>query len=269
MAQYAQAEYWEKRYGEDKEAFEWYGGYEAVARVFLAQVVPSTRVLDVGCGTSQVLVELAKAGYSHLVGIDAAESAISAAKALAGDLPQMSFQTADASALPFDDGFFGAVLDKGTLDTTLAGPNATARARAMVAEARRVLKDGGIYIVVSMAPETVRLPLFNEFKWRVSLKNVPKVGATSPLAKYTIRRYSSNAADPFSFADSIGSISDRAPSVTSLSEFADSSGSGRRISGASSSHHLRHVNVCSSSSSTSSPSSSSSASDSSAESDAS
>lgn len=56
----------------------------------------------------------------------------------------------DASRLSLDAGTFGGVVDKGTIDAVLSG--GVEQARRICAEAMRVLKPGGKFLVVSNTP---------------------------------------------------------------------------------------------------------------------
>ncbi|MCB9991197.1 MAG: class I SAM-dependent methyltransferase [Rhodospirillales bacterium] len=99
------------------------------------------RVLEIGCGAGNNLWFAAMEGFS-VAGVDGSESAIAAAKArlaehnLSGDL-----QAADFTDLPFEDGAFDLVVDRGAL--TCCGTEAMGKA---IGEVRRVLKPGGAFL---------------------------------------------------------------------------------------------------------------------------
>ncbi len=52
-------------------------------------------------------------------------------------------------SMSYPDGSFDAVVDKGTLDSLLCGDNSTTNASRYCSEAARVLKPGGVFLVVS------------------------------------------------------------------------------------------------------------------------
>jgi len=93
------------------------------------------RLLDVGCGGGHLLREASRRGW-RAAGTDVSLRACSAARSAAG----AAVVQADASALPFRDGSIAAVTLVNVLDH-LTDP------RAVVAEARRVLSDGGALLV--------------------------------------------------------------------------------------------------------------------------
>src|SRR5215213_3254068 len=78
---------------------------------------PTAPVLDVGCGSGDLVIELAERGIPA-VGIDVAEAAIAQARAKAAALPPpvarlVDFQVADALRPTLLQRRFGAVVDSG------------------------------------------------------------------------------------------------------------------------------------------------------------
>ncbi|MGB0571256.1 MAG: methyltransferase domain-containing protein [Alphaproteobacteria bacterium] len=95
------------------------------------------RVLDIGCGTgpqSRTIAAIPAVG--EVVGVDQLEPFLERGRKLAADLPQVSFEQADARDLPFDDEGFDVVVLH-TLLTHVPGPE------GVLGEVLRVLKPGG------------------------------------------------------------------------------------------------------------------------------
>ena len=70
------------------------------------------RLLDVGCGPGTISIDLAgRVAPGRVVGIDAAEGPLEAARraAAAAEVANVTFQVADAMALPFADASFDVV----------------------------------------------------------------------------------------------------------------------------------------------------------------
>ena len=116
----------------------WYCG---VGNPFsLTDIMPGEHVLDVGCGAGVDTLFAAKltepTGYA--AGVDFSKEMIERAehnKQLA-EVGNVSFQVADAAALPFEDASFDVV-------TTNAMLNLAVDKRRTLREIYRVLKDGG------------------------------------------------------------------------------------------------------------------------------
>jgi len=104
-------------------------------------------VLDIGCGAgvdSLVAGHLVGAG-GRVVGIDVTPAMIEKARAHQArlGLANVTFQVADAEALPFPDNDFDAVISNGVFNLTLN------KAKAL-AEVHRVLKPGGRLLLADM-----------------------------------------------------------------------------------------------------------------------
>ncbi|XP_027115814.2 uncharacterized protein [Coffea arabica] len=70
----------------------------------------------------------------------------------------------------FEAGSFDAVVDKGTLDSILCGNNSQENAAKMLQEVGRVLKDRGIYLLITYGAPNYRLHLLrNSCSWTIKL----------------------------------------------------------------------------------------------------
>ncbi|WP_292647728.1 class I SAM-dependent methyltransferase, partial [Mesorhizobium sp.] len=105
----------------------------------LAGIAAGMSVLDVGSGVGGPARFLAATYGCRVTGVDLSEPFVDAARYLSertGQSGQLSFQTANALALPFDDGRFDIAL------LQHVAMNISDRAR-LYREIRRVLKSGG------------------------------------------------------------------------------------------------------------------------------
>ena len=107
------------------------------------QVVPAgARVLDIGCGTG-LLAHEARDAQWHITGLDAAISMCGVAKSRCDAVVR-----ADASALPFGNGVFDAVVSSLCVQWV-------ADKSAAFGEIHRVLKAGATAVIATLGSETL------------------------------------------------------------------------------------------------------------------
>lgn len=123
-----------------------------------ANAVRDLDVLDLGCGTGYGCALLVETGGARrCLGVDIAQEAVNQATERYGHQDQLQFSVADAAALPFDDDSFDVV----TCFETIEHLEEQQRA---VAEARRVLRPGGMLLLSS--PNRGEYPPGNPFHVR-------------------------------------------------------------------------------------------------------
>lgn len=103
-------------------------------------------VIDVACGTGNAALQAARAG-ARVTGVDASErlGQVARERASAEGL-ELTFQAADALALPFADGTFDLAL-------SVFGVIFAAPAERAAAELLRVVRPSGRIVITSWAPE--------------------------------------------------------------------------------------------------------------------
>jgi arsenite methyltransferase len=122
------------------------GGARLTARLIRALAVgPEATVVDVASGRGASALQLARETGCRVVGIDLAESNVSAATLAAGSAGldgQVQFRQGDAEALPVEDGSADGVLCECALCTFPNKPRAAAEiARVLRPDARLALSD--------------------------------------------------------------------------------------------------------------------------------
>ncbi|BAZ23645.1 hypothetical protein NIES4073_45340 [Kalymmatonema gypsitolerans NIES-4073] len=107
-----------------------------------AEISPLDTVLDVACGTGEFeRLLLTEYSSQQIVAIDISEKMLAIARLKCSAYPQVSFQTANASALPFDNNSFDVIVSANSFhyfDDPLAA----------LKEMRRVLKPDGKVIIL-------------------------------------------------------------------------------------------------------------------------
>ena len=114
------------------------------------------RILDLGCGTGDLLINIARRSPkdTEIIGLDYSQPMLEKAKQKAekaGVSERTSFINGDAAHLPFPDGHFDCVgISFAFRNLTYKNPLGTPH----FAEVKRVLKPGGRYVIVeSSQPE--------------------------------------------------------------------------------------------------------------------
>jgi ubiquinone/menaquinone biosynthesis C-methylase UbiE len=157
---YGELSYWEQRYTDDPEVFEWYHDPDVVLRAIKRYLEgEGLRVLVLGTGNSDAAPQIAQGGAESVVAIDFAKPAIVKSRKRNRETENIAWKVMDVRKLRFPDGDFPIVFDKGTLDCLFfAGEQDVDTA---LAEISRVLKRGGRYICVSYAPPEFRRKFFD------------------------------------------------------------------------------------------------------------
>jgi ubiquinone/menaquinone biosynthesis C-methylase UbiE len=99
-------------------------------------------------------------GYTHIVNIDISGEVIEQMKQRNIHRPQMSYLQMDAQKMDFPDCSFDVVLDKCTVDGIMCSDQYLLTAHHFIMEAFRVLKVGGLYLLVSYASSQYRRYMF-------------------------------------------------------------------------------------------------------------
>jgi ubiquinone/menaquinone biosynthesis C-methylase UbiE len=148
--------------------------YKGLAVAELA-VSPGDVVLDLGCGPGADLPALAEAagGNGRVIGIDNDPDAVRQARDRTAGLPQVEVREGDVQAL----GFPAASADKARTDRVLQHVPDPA---AVLAEARRVLRDGGTAV-------------FAEPDWDTLLIDYPDLATARAYTRYVTDRVIRNA----------------------------------------------------------------------------
>ncbi|XP_020575796.1 methyltransferase-like protein 13 isoform X3 [Phalaenopsis equestris] len=174
---YGEPAYWDQRYREDPSPFDWYQKYKALAPLFHLYIRPSHHILLVGCGNSTLGEDLVSDGYLDVVNIDISSVVVEAMqKKFEGkaELKYIKMDVRDMSV--FESGSFDAVIDKGTLDSLMCGQNAHLNAIKMLEEVGRILKNNGVYILITYGEPSYRLHLLKELQfWTINLHIIDRV----------------------------------------------------------------------------------------------
>lgn len=175
---YLDRNYWDKRFAQE-EHYEWFKDYSHFRHIVLQHIKPQSSVLELGCGNSQLCEELYRDGITKLTCIDLSPIAVEKMKQrlINKGYKEIKVLEADMLDLPFEDGCFDVVIEKGTMDVLFVDsgdpwnphPATVEKVMKMLHEIHRVLKPEGIFISITFGQPHFRRRFFSdpEFTWSI------------------------------------------------------------------------------------------------------
>lgn len=175
---YLDRNYWDERFAQE-EHYEWFKDYSHFRHIVLQHIKPLSSVLELGCGNSQLCEELYRDGITELTCIDLSPIAVEKMKQrlINKGYKEINVLEADMLDLPFEDGCFDVVIEKGTMDVLFVDsgdpwnphPATVEKVMKMLHEIHRVLKPEGIFISITFGQPHFRRRFFShpEFTWSV------------------------------------------------------------------------------------------------------
>lgn len=174
-ASFADVSYWNDRYKQSSDTFEWHQPWEKVRDAIAGHVIYSGTAVVTGCGNSEMSRKLVDEGYSKVRSVDFSEVLIAQMSEKYDDEPQMDWVCQDCCKLDFHASGASAVFDKGTLDSMVTGSNATERVTEYMKCVERTLTLNGTFVIVSFAPPEVRKRYFACVSDKLVLKTVEQI----------------------------------------------------------------------------------------------
>ena len=130
-----------------------------------------------GCGNSRLSEDLYDAGFNNIENVDISAVVIrQMTDRNKSKRPHMHFLQMDLLKMSFADNTFDSVIDKGTLDAIMTDNSAETaeKVATMIREIRRILKNSGRYICISLAQGHIVDFIMRQFTdgWLVRLHQV-------------------------------------------------------------------------------------------------
>ncbi|RVE47165.1 hypothetical protein evm_008133 [Chilo suppressalis] len=177
--------YWQQAYSKEIANFEDHGdtgdvwfGEDSACRVINwicdCGIDKNTSVLDLGCGNGYTLTELAKEGYTDLIGVDYCEEAITLAEKVSKkDFPFIKYKVFDIINDSVSDlgCRFGLLHDKGTYDAIGLNPDRPKENRLKyIDQVYNMLDSNGLFVITSC--NWTDQELIKQFSEKLKLKCV-------------------------------------------------------------------------------------------------
>ena len=150
-----QYSYWESVYSKEKiNNFDWVCTWP-FARSILQEYLPDgtnkeVHALNIGCGSSKMGIELLEDGFQTVTNLDFSKTLIEKMSAIYKDEPRLKWVVGDCAQLPFNDSVFDYAFDKSALDAIFCGERSKITLISTFKEVSRVLKPGGMFIILSL-----------------------------------------------------------------------------------------------------------------------
>ena len=169
--EFGEDNYWENRYKEKNEEYEWYQPWSAIRNYVLPLLnqCESKDILNLGCGNSPMSIEMLKEGFNRITNIDISLSVIKQMKERYKSEPKAEWISMDCTKLEFLQNSFDAIIEKGTIDALSCKNDKGNSVCKLLKESFRVLRDGGVFLSISFGKPSLRLNYFREANlgWKV------------------------------------------------------------------------------------------------------
>ena len=163
VRQFGDDSFWEKRYASNGQTFEWFVSLKECVdqspmfKGLLESRKPNARVLEIGCGTSELCENLWDMGFRNLTAIDNQNEAIQVCKKRQGAERKINYVVSDmTNMVDFEENSFDMIIDKGALDALVCRGDDNDDLEKCGAEMWRILtaSQTSLLCVLSNAPLT-------------------------------------------------------------------------------------------------------------------
>lgn len=167
LPEFGKMDYWDEGYKTGDAPQEWFVPYSLIRKFVVKHLKPESKTLVIGCGTSSLSAEMYEEGYTTMESMDYSPEAINEMKE---KHPNMIWHVMDVRNMPYKDGEFDSIVDKGTLDCLFFLDETNGEIKKMLLEVSRILKPGGQYVVVTCGHPMQRADVFmgdKKYDWTI------------------------------------------------------------------------------------------------------
>ncbi|KAL4180453.1 hypothetical protein AMTRI_Chr13g92130 [Amborella trichopoda] len=178
---YLQPNYWDQRFSSE-DNYEWLKDYSHFEHLLREHVKATHSVLEIGCGSSHLCEGLYRDGITDITCTDLSKVAVEKLQKWVESMGYHGIKVVEADMLdlPFGDGCYDFVIEKGTMDLLFVDsgdpwdphPATVSKVMATLRGVHRVLKTDGIFVSISFGQPHFRRPFFEaeEFLWSLDWK---------------------------------------------------------------------------------------------------
>ena len=156
--------YWEERYLLQQYPFDWLEDFNSL-KPYLTEVfnsfgkeIPSLTILNSGCGMSEISENIYTTfGIKSITNIDYSVNAIRYMYQRTRNYPEMNWIVMNSKEMKFEKETFDVIIDKCLSDSIYCGDHPLTEIAFYYKEVYRVLKKGGIFLMVSYGEPKARM----------------------------------------------------------------------------------------------------------------
>lgn len=159
---YFSNEYWEQRYRNDTEPFDWYLTWNDLKEIILPEIKKYDSALYVGCGSSTIAYNLIQDGFHKVTGLDISKTVISQNKSRYSNISNLDFIAEDVGKMDtiFPKNSFDFIIDKGMMDSMITSLSSSRNVPQMMNKIHDVLNQNGIFVEISYGVPATRFFYF-------------------------------------------------------------------------------------------------------------
>lgn len=168
MPNYGDPAYWDQRYRDQEgKTFDWLEDFDNLKPYIQKLNLPANpKVIVLGCGNAEFSEDLyddTDLCIKDIANIDISPVVIQQMNERNQNSirPGMIFEVGDVMDMKYRSDTFDLAVDKSTIDALLCGENSFLNVAKMTKEVQRVLKEGGVYMVISYGTPDTRTEHFN------------------------------------------------------------------------------------------------------------
>ena len=138
----------------------------------------SLNVLVIGCGNSELSIQLYQLGFRNILSVDFSPPVIDQMKQRYSETIEQSEHKFDFQCMDVRDmkalktSAYDLIIDKGTLDSILCGTDSNKHSTQMLTECRRLLTASGILLVITYGAPSNRLSYLQKSRYNWTVNNV-------------------------------------------------------------------------------------------------
>ncbi len=118
-AQYGRVQFWDLRYANEHEPFEWYYEYKYFQETIRDNIPLDRKVMVAGCGSSNMIGDMAEDGYTNLIGADLSRVVMKQLEYRYKDYPEITLFQGTMCDTDLPENSIGAIVDKALFDSML------------------------------------------------------------------------------------------------------------------------------------------------------